>query len=112
VLRSDVINRVAEIEKTYGVSNKRAYMKFFKSSDSADSSALAYSPASNFIAAILFIPPIAPSNRVAEIEKTYGVSNKRAYMKFTASDEFKDMLFKQYKVANCRESTDVMIIVL
>jgi hypothetical protein len=30
-------------------------------------------------------------------------------MKFTASDEFKDMLFKQYKVANCRESTDVMI---
>jgi hypothetical protein len=27
----------------------------------------------------------------------------------SASDEFKDMLFKQYKVGNCAESTDVMI---
>jgi hypothetical protein len=48
-------------------------------------------------------------NRIADIEKTYGVSNKRAFMYFTASDEFKDMLFKQYKVGNCGESADVMI---
>jgi hypothetical protein len=48
-------------------------------------------------------------NRIADIEKTYGVPNKRAAIQFTASDEFKDMLFKQYKVGNCAESTDVMI---
>jgi hypothetical protein len=30
---------------------------------------------------------------VADIEKKYGVSNKRAIMRFNASDEFKDMLF-------------------
>jgi hypothetical protein len=43
------------------------------------------------------------------IEKTHGVSRNRAAMYFTASDEFKDMLFEQYKVGNCGESTDVMI---
>ncbi|VVH66173.1 hypothetical protein BSPLISOX_597 [uncultured Gammaproteobacteria bacterium] len=46
---------------------------------------------------------------VADIEKKYGVSNKRAIMRFNASDEFKDMLFEQYKVANCGEITDVMM---
>jgi hypothetical protein len=30
-------------------------------------------------------------------------------MRFNASDEFKDMLFEQYKVANCGEITDVMM---
>ena len=48
-------------------------------------------------------------SRIADIEKTHGVSRDRAAMSFTASDEFKDMLFEQYKVGNCGESTDVMI---
>ncbi|VVH60063.1 hypothetical protein BSPCLSOX_2559 [uncultured Gammaproteobacteria bacterium] len=48
-------------------------------------------------------------SRISDIEKTHGVSRDRAAMRFTASDEFKDMLFKQYKVGNCGESSDVMI---
>jgi hypothetical protein len=40
-------------------------------------------------------------SRISDIEKTHGVSRDRAAMRFTASDEFKDMLFKQYKVGNC-----------
>jgi hypothetical protein len=34
-------------------------------------------------------------NRIADIEKKHGVSSNRATMRFTASDEFKDMLFEQ-----------------
>ena len=48
-------------------------------------------------------------NRIADIEKKHGVSSNRATMRFTASDEFKDMLFKQYKVGNCGEFTDMMM---
>jgi hypothetical protein len=35
-------------------------------------------------------------SRISDIEKTHGVSRDRAAMSFTASDEFKDMLFEQY----------------
>jgi hypothetical protein len=37
---------------------------------------------------------------VADIEKKYGISNMKAIIQFSVSDEFKDMLFEQYKVAN------------
>ncbi|SSC08958.1 RHS repeat domain-containing protein [bacterium endosymbiont of Bathymodiolus sp. 5 South] len=45
---------------------------------------------------------------VADIEKKYGISNMKAIIQFSVSDEFKDMLFEQYKVANCGEIADVM----
>jgi hypothetical protein len=32
----------------------------------------------------------------------------QAIIQFSVSDEFKDMLFEQYKVANCGEIADVM----
>jgi hypothetical protein len=32
----------------------------------------------------------------------------KAIIQFSVSDEFKDMLFEQYKVANCGEIADVM----
>jgi hypothetical protein len=48
-------------------------------------------------------------NRIADIEKKHGVSSNRAAMRFTASDEFKDMLFEQYKVGNCGEFQSVKI---
>jgi hypothetical protein len=38
----------------------------------------------------------------------YFFSNMKAIIQFSVSDEFKDMLFEQYKVANCGEIADVM----
>jgi site-specific DNA-cytosine methylase len=42
-------------------------------------------------------------DHVADIEKKYGISNMKAIIQFSVSDEFKDMLFEQYKVLRARD---------
>ncbi|CAB5499814.1 insecticidal toxin complex protein [Bathymodiolus thermophilus thioautotrophic gill symbiont] len=47
--------------------------------------------------------------RITELKKDKGLSHMSASIRFYSSDEFKEMVFKKYKIANCGESADVML---
>ncbi|CAC9646041.1 insecticidal toxin complex protein [uncultured Gammaproteobacteria bacterium] len=49
------------------------------------------------------------STRIKNIKRSSGVSFLAAIIQFSLSGKLKDMVFKQYKVANCGECSDIML---